>query len=90
MQPYHVDVCAGVPGVIGRHNAVGVTEMVHAAKLVTGDTFSAGDSVRTNKAPSDTTYRWSLVKEIRRLPTSLRKLNQLMASTRSNGRRYAS
>lgn len=43
MQPYHVDVCAGVPGVIGRHNAVGVTEMVRAGKLVTGDTFRAGD-----------------------------------------------
>ena len=39
MQPYHVDVCAGGTGVIGRHNAVGVTEMVRAAKLVTGDTF---------------------------------------------------
>ena len=41
MQPYHVDVCAGVTGVIGRQNAVGVTEMVCAAKLVTGDTYGA-------------------------------------------------
>jgi hypothetical protein len=31
MQPYHVDVWAGVSGVIGRHKTRSVTEMVLGA-----------------------------------------------------------